>query len=110
LGEYSEIVADMGRAATALPYAQKAVTNLEAIIAAQTDTKLTPERKMWEGQLAQLYGILGHISESAGKKPEAKTAFQKALTIWERIVPASPNDESVVTALNWSKERLAKLK
>ena len=110
LGEYSEIVADMGRGATALPYAQKAVTNLEAIIAAQTDTKLTPERKMWEGQLAQLYGILGHISESAGKKPEAKTAFQKALAIWERLQPVSPNDESVVTALNWSKERLAKLK
>lgn len=112
LGEYSEIVSDLGRAATALPYVQKAIASIEGLIAAQPagGTKLSPERKMWESQLAQLYGTLGHTSEAAGKKTEAKEAFQKALVIWERLAPASPGDEVVQTALTWSKERLSKLR
>ena len=72
--------------------------------------KLTPERRMWAGQLAQLYGSLGHTSESAGKKTEAKAAFANAVAIWEKLAAATSNDEAVQTGLTWSKGRLAKIK
>ncbi|MFN7560982.1 MAG: protein kinase domain-containing protein [Prosthecobacter sp.] len=109
-GEYAEIVADLGKASSALPIAKQAVELLQTLIAGQTDTKLTPERKMWESQLAQLYGILGHSSEAAGQKPAAREAFQSAITIWEKLAGASANDEVVQTSLTWSKDRLARLK
>ncbi|MBL9132684.1 MAG: protein kinase [Verrucomicrobiaceae bacterium] len=109
-GEYAEIVADMGKASTALPIAKQAVEMLQSLIAGQTDTKLTPERKMWESQLAQLLGVLGHTSEAAGQKPAAKEAFKSAVAIWEKLAAVSATDDTVQTALTWSKERLAKLK
>lgn len=110
-GEYAEILADAGKTAAAIPIAQQAVTSLEELIKAQgTSEKLTPERRMWATQLAQLYGALGHTSEGAGKKAEAKTAFASAVAIWENLAAASPNDEAVQAGLNWSKGRLAKLK
>lgn len=109
-GEYAEIVADMGKATTALPIAKQAAELLQTLLAGQTDTKLTPERKMWESQLAQLYGILGHTSESAGQKPAAREAFQRAVRIWEKLAAASSQDEGVQTSLTWSKDRLARLK
>lgn len=109
-GEYAEIVADLGKASTALPIAKQAVELLQTLIAGQTDTKLTPERKMWESQLAQLYGILGHTSEAAGQKPAAREAFKSAIAIWEKLAAAAANDEVVQTSLTWSKDRLARLK
>ena len=109
-GEYAEIVADLGKASTALPIAKQAVELLQTLIAGQTDTKLTPERKMWESQLAQLYGILGHTSEAAGQKPAARDAFKSAIAIWEKLAAAAANDEVVQTSLTWSKDRLARLK
>ena len=58
----------------------------------------------------QLYGSLGHTSESAGKKTEAKAAFANAVAIWEKLAAATSNDEAVQTGLTWSKGRLAKIK
>jgi hypothetical protein len=90
---------------------QQAVAALEALIQAQPPSdKLTPERRMWEGQLAQLYGALGHTSESAGQKTEAKAAFAKAVAIWEKLAVAMAGDEAVQAGLTWSKGRLAKIK
>ncbi len=108
-GEYAELVADT-KPATALPIAKQAVESLQALVTAQPDIKLTPERKMWITQLGQLYGILGHTSESAGQKAAAKDAFAMAVAIWEQLSPVSAGDEVVQTALTWSKGRLAKIK
>lgn len=109
-GEYAEIVNDLGKPSTALPIAKQAVEQLQTLIAGQTETKLTPERKRWASQLAQLLGILGHTSEKAGQKNEAKEAFRGALEIWEKLAAVPPEDEVVQTALAWCKERLTKLK
>ena len=110
-GEYAELLADNGKTSAAIPIAKQAVESLEALIKAQpTNDKLTPERRMWASQLAQLYGSLGHTSESAGKKAEAKAAFANAVAIWEKLAAAIANDEAIQTGLNWSKGRLAKLK
>ncbi|HEY1049256.1 MAG TPA: protein kinase [Prosthecobacter sp.] len=110
-GEYAEILADTGKTAAAIPIAQQAVTALEELIKTQEPSdKLTPERRMWAAQLAQLYGALGHTSEGAGKKAEAKTAFASAVTIWEQLAAANATDEAVQAGLTWSKGRLAKIK
>jgi tetratricopeptide (TPR) repeat protein len=110
-GEYAELMADSGKTAAAIPIAQQAVAALEALIQAQPPSdKLTPERRLWEGQLAQLYGALGHTSESDGKKTEAKAAFAKAVAIWEKLAVAMAGDEAVQAGLTWSQSRLAKIK
>ncbi len=110
-GEYAELMADNGKTTAAIPIAKQAVEALEALITAQPATeKLTPERRMWASQLAQLYGALGHTSEAAGKKTEAKAAFANAVAIWEKLAVAIANDDAIQTGLTWSKGRLAKLK
>jgi tetratricopeptide (TPR) repeat protein len=110
-GEYAELMADGGKTTASLPIAQQAVESLESLILAQPKSdKLTPERRMWASQLAQLYGSLGHTSESAGKKAEAKEAFSKAVAIWEQLAAAIANDEAIEAGLTWSKGRLAKIK
>jgi hypothetical protein len=110
-GEYAELLADSGKTTASIPIAKQAVELLEALITAQpASEKLTPERRMWASQLAQLYGALGHTSESAGKKTDAKAAFANAVAIWEKLAAAIANDEAIQTGLTWSKGRLAKLK
>lgn len=110
-GEYAELLADSGKTTAAIPIAKQAVESLEALIKAQPESdKLTPERRMWASQLAQLYGSLGHTTEKAGNKTEARAAFSNAVAIWEKLAAAIANDEAIQTGLNWSKGRLAKLK
>lgn len=110
-GEYAELMADTGKNTAAIPIAKQAVESMEALIAALPPSdKLTPERRMWSSQLAQLYGSLGHTSESAGKKTEAKAAFASAVAIWEKLAAAIANDDAIQAGLNWSKGRLAKIK
>ncbi len=110
-GEYAELLADNGKTAAAIPIAKQAVESMEALIKTLPESeKLTPERRMWSSQLAQLYGSLGHTSEKAGKKTEAKAAFASAVAIWEKLAASITNDEAIQTGLTWSKGRLAKLK
>jgi serine/threonine protein kinase len=110
-GENAELMADNNKTAAAIPIAKQAVDSMEALIKALPESdKLTPERRMWLSQLAQLYGSLGHTSESAGKKTEAKAAFASAVVIWEKLAAAIANDEAIQAGLNWSKGRLAKIK
>jgi hypothetical protein len=110
-GEYAELMADNNKTAAAIPIAKQAVESMEALIKALPESdKLTPERRMWSSQLAQLYGSLGHTCESAGKKTEAKAAFASAVAIWEKLAAAIANDEAIQAGLNWSKGRLAKIK
>jgi tetratricopeptide (TPR) repeat protein len=110
-GEYAELLADSGKTTAAIPIARQAVDSLEALIKEQPETaRLTPERRMWASQLAQLYGSLGHTSEKAGKKDDARAAFSNAVAIWEKLSAAIADDEAIQNGLTWSKGRLAKLK
>ncbi len=110
-GEYAELMADSGKTAAAIPIAEQAVKSLEEFIQAQGPSdQLTPERRTWAAQLAQLYGALGHTCEGAGKKTEARDAFTSAVTIWEKLATANAADEAAQAGLTWSKGRLAKIK
>jgi tetratricopeptide (TPR) repeat protein len=109
-GEYAEMIADLGRTKEAVPIAKQAVASLEKLLGPATGAKLTPERKLWEVQLAQLYGVLGHTSEKANQKDLAKASFTSAAAQWEKLAAANTGDETIQQALNWTKNRLAKLK
>jgi len=109
-GEYAELMSDMGKPTAALPIVQQAVTSLEALLSKEPDARLTPERKGQEIQLAQMYGVLGHTSESLKKKDEAKNAFSFAVKRWEKLAALIPGDETIQQGLAWAKDRLAKLK
>lgn len=109
-GEYAELITDLGKAKDAVPIAKQAVAALEALLGTETPAKLTPERKTWEMELAQLYGILGHASETANQKDLAKTSFTSATARWEKLAASNAGDETIQQGLTWSKNRLAKLK
>lgn len=109
-GEYAELMSDLGKPSAALPIVQQAVTSLEELLSKDPEAVLNPERKNQEIQLAQMYGILGHTSETLKKKDEAKNAFSFAVKRWEKLAALVPGDEVIQQGLVWSKERLAKLK
>lgn len=103
-------MSDLGKPSAALPIVQQAVTSLEELLSKDPEAVLNPERKNQEIQLAQMYGILGHTSETLKKKDEAKNAFSFAVKRWEKLAALVPGDEVIQQGLVWSKERLAKLK
>ena len=108
-GEYAELMADLGKPTTAVPIVQQAVESLESLLAKRQGAKLTPERLNWEIQLAQMYGVLGHTSQSAKNSDLAKSSFASATAKWEQLAAAVPEDEVVKQGLLWSKDRLQKL-
>lgn len=109
-GEYAELMSDMKKEAAALPIVKQAVQSMEALLAKDPKAAMSPERRQWEIQMAQMYGVLGHTSQSLGKKPEAREAFVKASGHWERLAGIMPGDEVVQQGQSWTRERLAKLK
>lgn len=108
-GEYAELMADLGKPTAAVPIAQQAVEALEALVAKTPNAKLTPQRLTWEIQLAQMYGVLGHTSQTVKNTALAKSSFTSATAKWEMLAAAVPEDEVVKQGLLWSKDRLQKL-
>lgn len=109
-GEYAELMSDLGKPNSGLPIVKQAVEAMEALLAKDQQAATSPERRQWEIQLAQMYGVLGHTSQSLSRKAEAKDAFTKAAQKWEQLSAISPGDEVIQQGLNWSKDRLSKLK
>jgi hypothetical protein len=109
-GEYAELMSDLGKPNAALPIVKQAVETMVALLAKDPQAALTPERKQWEIQLAQMYGVLGHTSQSLSKKADAKTAFTQAAQIWDKLAAVNPGDEVIQQGVNWTKDRLTKLK
>ncbi|SKB00920.1 Serine/threonine protein kinase [Prosthecobacter debontii] len=109
-GEYAELMSDLNKPTAALPIIQQAVTSMEELLTKEPDERLTPDRKAHEIQLAQMYGVLGHTSESLKKKDEARNAFSFAVKRWEKLAALVPGDDIIQQGLTWAKDRLAKLK
>ncbi|GEP41536.1 protein kinase domain-containing protein [Brevifollis gellanilyticus] len=109
-GEYAELMSDMGKESAALPIVKQAVEAMEALLGKDPQAAMSPERRQWEMQLAQMCGVLGHTSQSAGKKADAKAAFQRSAQIWDKLAAIMPGDEAIQQGQTYTKERLAKLK
>lgn len=109
-GEYAELMSDLGKPSAALPIVTQAVEAMEVLLAKDPQARMTPERTQWEIQLAQMYGVLGHTSQSLSKKAEAKAAFTKSTQHWEKLAGMTPGDELIQQGLTWAKDRLSKIK
>jgi len=109
-GEYAELMSDLGKPGAGLPIVRQAVEAMEALLAKDQQAATSPERRQWEVQLAQMYGVLGHTNQSLSKKTDAKDAFTKAALSWEKLAAVSPGDEVIQQGLVWTKDRLTKLK
>lgn len=109
-GEYAELIADFGKAKDAVPVVKLGIATLEKLLEDHPVARATPEHKRWEIELARLYGVLGHSSESANEKALAKSSFTNAAERWEKLAAANAGDETIQQGLNWTKNRLAKLK
>jgi len=103
-------MSDLGKPNSGLPIVKQAIEAMEALLAKDQQTATSPERRQWEIQLAQMYGVLGHTSQSLSKKVEAKEAFTKGAQKWEQLAAVSPGDEVIQQGLAWTKDRLSKLK
>ncbi len=109
-GEYAELMTDMRKESAALPIIKQAVEAMQALLARDPEAALGPERRQWEIQLAQMLGVLGHTSQSLGKKAEAKAAFEQAKQRWQRLASLIPGDEMIQQGKAWAEDRLTKLK
>lgn len=109
-GEYAELMSDMGKESAALPIVKQAVDSMEVLLGNDPNAPMSPERRQWEMQLAQMYGVLGHTSQSSGKKADAKAAFTRSVQIWDKLAAIMPGDEVIQQGQTYTKERLAKLK
>lgn len=109
-GEYAELMSDLGKPEAALPILEQAIAASVDLLASAEGARLTPERRAAEIQLAQMYGVLGHTQQSLKKTAEAKTAFAAALERWQKLAALVPGDETIQQGLNWTRERLGKLK
>jgi eukaryotic-like serine/threonine-protein kinase len=109
-GEYAELMCDLGRHKEAVPVARTGLEALVDLIGVAVPEKLTPEEKHRRIELAHLYGVLGHASESSGQKDSARESFNSAAAQWEKLAAMDANDDTIQQGLTWTKDRLAKMK
>ncbi len=109
-GAHAQLLCDLGKPKDAIPIAKEAVDKLDALMK-KNDTSLDElDRKSCGVLLAQLYGILGHSGEVAKDSKLAKSSFAKASEHWEALKVRHGHDEIINAGLNWSRERLGKIK
>ncbi|MFZ4765996.1 MAG: protein kinase domain-containing protein, partial [Roseimicrobium sp.] len=109
-GAYAQLVCDLGKAKESIPIAQDALAKLESLLQGHSTSLDELDRKSCGVLLAQLYGILGHSGESAKDAKLAKASFSKANELWVQLKQKHDRDEVIEAGLNWSSERLSKLK
>lgn len=109
-GAHAQLVCDLGKAKDSIPLAQEAVQRLEALVQNSSAGLDELDRKSCGVLLAQLYGVLGHSGEAAKDSKLAKASFSKASEQWTELKQKHGKDEVIEAGLNWSAERLGKLK
>ena len=109
-GQNAQLLSDSGRTKDALTQCKDAVSQMEAMMAANDRTLDDLDRKAYGVRLATLYGVLGHIGEVSHDNKLARTSFSKASEIWEKLKVTCGEDAVILQGLNFSKNRLAKLK
>ena len=109
-GAHAQLTCNVGRAKESIPLAKEAVEKLEALLQRPDVVLDELDRKSCGVLLAQLYGILGHSGEVAKDSKLAKASFAKATSQWEALQAQHGTDEVIEAGLNWTKERLGKIK
>jgi hypothetical protein len=110
MGAHAQLTCNVGKAKDSIPLAKEAVEKLEALLNRKDIVLDELDRKSCGVLLAQLYGILGHSGEVAKDTKLAKASFAKASSQWEALQAQHGKDEIIEAGLNWTKERLGKIK
>lgn len=108
-GNHAELLCNMGKAKDSIPVAQEGIASIENLLRDEAALDVL-DRKACGVLLAQLFGVLGHSSEAAKNSKLAKESFSKATAQWEKVKARHGDDEVIEQGLNWTKDRLAKLK
>jgi tetratricopeptide (TPR) repeat protein len=109
-GAHAQLTCDIGKPKDSIPLATEAVGKLEVLLQRKDIVLDELDRKSCGVLLAQLYGILGHSGEVAKDAKLAKSSFAKATSQWEAVQAQHGTDEIIEAGLNWTKERLGKIK
>lgn len=56
--------------------------------------------------LGYLLGDLGHARTLAGRREEARQAFEQAVVVWQAFTKTQPQSEEAEEALSWCRQRL----
>ncbi len=109
VGELAEIMGELGKAKEGVVKANEAIATLEDLVKTLPEA-MTAERKEWEIQLALVYGIHGQLSETAKQRDAARKSFSTAEKRWERLAALDKDNEIVKRGLDWTQNRLQKLR
>jgi hypothetical protein len=69
-----------------------------------------PAPEQLRTSLAYLLGDLGHSLQLAGRKNDSRTAFNDAVTLWEKLLESRPKSEEYSEGLAWCRQRVGDLK
>ena len=109
VAEIGEIMGELGKPKEGAVKASESIASLEKLLAALPEA-MTAERKEWEIQLALAYGIHGQLSEGAKQKETARKSFATAEKLWTRLAEVDANNEVIKRGIDWTRNRLAKLR
>ncbi len=108
-GQHAQLLCDTGKAREAIPVAEEAIAALESAMKDEAALDAL-DRKAGGVLLAQLYVILGRSGDAAKNSKLAKASFDKATAQWEKVKSQHGDDDVIEAGLNWTRDRLAKLK
>ena len=109
VAEIGEILGELGKPKDGIVKANEAVSSLEDLIKTLPEA-MTAERREWETEAALAYGIHGQLCDSAKQRENARKSFATAEKRWARLAEVEPNNEIVKRGLDWTRNRLAKLR
>lgn len=109
-GNHAQLLCDLGRAKDAVALAQQAIEGMVKLLERKENTLDELDRKSCGVLLAQLYGILGHTGEVTKNASLAKSSFTKAAEQWQTLLERHGKDEMISQGIDWTHERLSKIK
>jgi hypothetical protein len=107
--EIGEIMGELGKPKEGIVKAGQSLTSLENLVKALPEG-MNAERKEWEVQLALVYGIHGQLNESAKQRDPARKSYATAQKFWEYLAGLDPENEIVKRGLEWTHNKLEKLR
>ncbi len=108
--QHAQLISDLGKAREAIPIAKEATTMMEELVK-QDDARMDDlDRRACGIQLAQGYGVIGHLAEISHDTKMAKASFGQAAALWSKLKEAHGNDEVIEQGISWTSDRLAKIR
>ncbi|MDB6121003.1 MAG: Serine/threonine protein kinase, partial [Verrucomicrobiaceae bacterium] len=109
VAEIGEIMGELGKPKEGIVKANQSIIALENLVKDLPET-MTAERKEWEIQLALSYGIHAQLNDAAKIREAARKSFATAEKRWTRLAAVDPNNEIVKRGVEWTRNRLEKLR